>query len=94
MPDVMADGVTSYDFMAINSRVFTEFQREPFYPAFGVGLAHVLQSPTLTPATIRRRLENSFAGDPGYVGLESLEVELLGRTYIINLELEARNGSS
>lgn len=95
LPEIMADGVTAYDYMAINGRVFTEHQREAFDADFGVGLVHALHSPTLPAATIKNRLQRSLAGDPGYVGVQSLEVALFGRSiYTINLELEAQDGGS
>ena len=95
MPDVrIADGVTSYDFVSINGRVFTEFQREPFDLNFGVGLVQVLQSPTLTPETIQGRLTNSLSGDPGYAEIDELEVALANRIFIIDLRLRVHDGSS
>ena len=91
LPDVLADGVTAYDFMAINGRVFTEHLREPFAPTFGVGLAQALSSPAISGAVVQRRLTASFAGDPGYVGIDSLEVAVTGgNTYRIDLSLEAQ----
>ena len=90
LPEIMPDGVTAYDYMAINGRVFTEYQRFPFNPDFGVGLVHALRNPTLSAAEIERRLKTSLAGDPGYVGVDKLEVRVAGNNvYEIDLTLEA-----
>ena len=35
LPDVMPDGVSAYDFMAINGRMQTAYLREAFEPFFG-----------------------------------------------------------
>ena len=95
LPELMSDGVTAYDFLAINGRVFTEYQREAFDANFGVGLALAIHRQQLSAAGIQQRLSNSFAGDPGYVGVESLEIAIAGRSvYTINLRLEAQDGSS
>ena len=95
LPELMADGVTSYDFMAINGRVFTEYQREAFDGTFGVGLVLAIHAQQLSASGIRQRLTNSLSGDPGYVGVDSLEIAIAGLgIYTIDLRLEAQNGSS
>ena len=95
LPELMTDGVTSYDFMAINGRVFTEYQREAFDGTFGVGLVLAIHAQQLSASGIRQRLTNSLSGDPEYVGVDSLEIAIAGLgIYTIDLRLEAQNGSS
>ena len=95
LPDVMSNGVTSYDFISLNGRIFTEYQREPFLPNFGVGLVHLYRAPALSVGEIQTRLQTSFAGDPGYVNVETVDIAVSGGTvYTIDLDLEASSGSS
>ena len=92
--DIRPDGVTGYDYMSINGRAFTEWQREPFLPAFGVGLAQALSSPSLPEGVVQRRFQASFAGDPGYTGVQSIEVTVPGgNTYRIDLDLGLKTSS-
>ena len=90
LPETMSDGVTAYDFMAINGRVLTSYQREAFSKNFGVGLPQAVHQERLSVGAIQHRLDRSFVGDPGYVGRDSLEVSYGGGTYRIDLTLEAR----
>ena len=86
LPDVMADGVTSYDYVAIRSRVYTAHNREAFAPDFGVGLVHALRTPTLSQGEIARRLERSLAGET--LSLRAVTVRVAGAEYTIRVRLE------
>ena len=90
LPETMADGVSSYDFMAINGRALTEYQREAFNGNFGVGLPQAIHQERLSVGAIQHRLDKSFVGDPGYAGQESLEIAFGKGIYSVDLTLEAR----
>ena len=86
LPDILDDGVTAYDWVAINSRVYTEYQREAFDLDFGVGLVHALGRPLVPATEITRRLEASLVGD--ILTVRDIQVRRTGNTYGINVELE------
>ena len=55
------EGVDFITWVGIQGRAFTWYRREPFRPAFGLGLVDGLKSPTLTQDEWRSRLRASFA---------------------------------
>ena len=86
MPEVMPDGVAAYDFVAIRSRVYTEYGREAFDPDFGIGLVHALGSQVIGEGEITRRFNRSLAGE--VLGVDELTVQVAGNVYNIRLGLE------
>ena len=90
LPETMPDGVSSYDFMSINGRMMTEYQREAFNPYFGIGLVQAIYQARLSVGVIQRRLDASFVGDHGYVGRDILEIGYGDGVYSIDLTLESR----
>ena len=90
--DVILNGVSPVDYMAINGRVFTATNREPFNPAFGCGLPQALFSANPLPASgIEGRLRASFADDPGYVARSiTVAVQVRGRTVEVHVGGQAR----
>ena len=83
MPRVMADGVTSADWVAINARVYTAYQREAFDPTFGLGLAHGLGNPTIPLNLLRERLRASFGET--HLDIGAIRLMLAGQVYEIDL---------
>lgn len=85
MPEELADGVTGTDWVAINARAYTAYQREAFDTAFGLGLAHGLSNPTIPSTELQGRIRASFVGT--HLNVESIRLTVAGRVYDINLAL-------
>ena len=92
MPDVLPDGVTASDYVAINARAFTEHGREAFDPDFGVGISAMIGFPALSVPEMRRRWINSLAGSG--LDVRDIAIRAGNRVYRIDLELEVDSGSS
>ena len=90
--DVILNGVSPIDYLAINGRIFTATNREPFYPAFGCGLPQALFSANPLPASgIAGRLRASFKDDPGYVARSiTVAVQVRGRSLEVQVGGKAR----
>ena len=90
MPETLADGVTGTDWVAINARAYTAYQREAFAPAFGLGLAHGLGNPTIPVSQFRNRIRASFVGT--HLDVENIRLTVAGRVYNIDMAMLVPEG--